>query len=73
MADLIITVLVLGTLTLLVASLLIARHDDRKAKQDTQAKEATENAQKKKNEIRTGDHNHDLNTMADIVHEYSTK
>lgn len=46
-----------------------------------QAKEAAENekrkadiiteAEKDKSEVRTGDHDHDLHTMADKLHEYA--
>lgn len=33
--------------------------------------DATEQAGKDKSEVRTGDHSHDLHTMADKLHEYA--
>lgn len=50
-----------------------SRKQKEKLEQTEREKEALENAQKKKHEIRTGDHSHDINTMADIVHQYAKK
>lgn len=48
-----------------------SRKQKEKLAQTEREKEALENAQKKKHEIRTGDHSHDITTMADIVHQYA--
>lgn len=50
-----------------------SRKQREKLEQTEREKEALENAQKKKHEIRTGNHSHDIDTMADIVHQYAKK
>ena len=61
--------------SLFLLSILIGKNKKAKEKfeQTEREKEALENAQKKKQDIRTGDHSNDLNTMADIMHEYATE
>jgi Na+/melibiose symporter-like transporter len=61
--------------SLFLFSVLIGENKKTKEKleQTEKEKEALENAQKKKQKIRTGDHSHDINTMADIVHQYGKK
>ena len=50
-----------------------SRKQKEKLEQTEREKEALENAQKKKHDIRTGNHSHDIDTMADIVHQYAKK
>lgn len=74
MTEIILAVLLTGSVLLAATGFAIALHERKKTKeQGKENKEAAENAQKKKQDIRTGDHSHDVNTMADIMHEYASK
>ena len=82
-AGYIITGLVVAIFAILGAGASFLNYERRKyeRKLTEQAKEAAENekrkadiiteAEKDKSEVRTGDHAHDLHTMADKLHEYA--
>ena len=82
-ADYIITGLIVAIIAILMAGATYLNYERRKyeRKLTEQAKEAAENekrkadiiteAEKDKSEVRTGDHDHDLHTMADKLHEYA--
>lgn len=79
----IITGLIVAIVAILGAGATYLNYERRKyeRKLTEQAKEAAENekrkadiitdAEKDKSEVRTGDHAHDLRTMADKLHEYA--
>lgn len=82
-AGYIITGLVVAIIAILGAGATYLNYERRKyeRKLTEQAKETAENekrkadiiteAEKNKSEVRTGDHAHDLHTMADKLHEYA--
>ena len=80
MSDKVVIGIAAGVVLFLLACLFVVsevmtrgRKQRERLEQTEGEKEALENAQKKKHEIRTGNHSHDIDTMADIVHQYAKK